>query len=340
MNVVQSYLTSVLKGDFSLYETRLFCKIVEHANKALEGARVKDLANFKVTPDGSTARMTVAVREILSQGTNDYAKVFDAAKALSNKAVEYWNYGKGCWSSNVFTDKKGGTHFYTHLIDNISERDGSGVIKFNVSIWLLQYILTFVKGAFSMYDLQVALSLPTAYSVRMYWLTCSASRPIPYPIQMLRDMLGVGDKYKTNKDFIKRCIAAPAKVLEERNLNGFTFKVVHKNEQSRTSAIKAVLIIPVKRQLITDAQISAKGPLSVYCSRELRDYLMYQANFTDRDLHAIKLVLSDFEKLSDWRDRIVRIVHHARKKGAKQGYIVNAMKDEATKNRILGDGRK
>lgn len=335
MNIVQSYLTSVMKGNFSLYETRLFCKIVERANNELRGKRVKDLKQFKSQFEGQRVRMSVAVRDVVAPGSNDYQKVFDAAKGLADKSIEFWDSDKGLWVSSEYKGKNGVTRYYFHLIEEVSEKNGSGKVNFYISVWLWHYILTFVNGAFSMYDLQVALSLPTAYSVRMYWLTSSATRPIPYPIQMLRDMLGVGDKYKSNKDFIKRCIADPARVLEERGLNGYTYKAIHKYENSKTSAIKSILIIPVKRQALTDSQISAQGPLSVYCSNELKQYLQTQCDFEEKSLYANKLTLADFEKIHDWRDIIVRIVHAARRKGASQGYIINAMKNEVAKHTTI-----
>lgn len=337
MNVVQSYLTSIMKGDFSLYETRLFVKIVERANKELEGRKVKELPRNVSLYTGSDLHMKIAIRDIVADGSHDYNKVFKAAQGLADKAIEYWSDKAGKWVSNQYRDAAGVTHYYQHLIERVSSKNGSGFIEFNVSLFLMNYILTFVNGAFSMYDLQVALSLPTAYSVRMYWLTASATQPVPYPVQMLRDLLGTGAKYPSNKDFIRRCIDAPAKVLESRGLNGYAYKVIHQYEQSKTSAIKTILIIPLKRQPLSGNQVVARLPLNSWCQPELRQYLQTQCQFTDQDLHSIKLTLADFQSLPDWRDRLVRIVHHARSKGAGKGYIINAMRDEHAKNvTVLG----
>ena len=59
MNIVQSYLTTVIRGDFSLYEVRIFVKIVEHANKLLKGKTVKEAMATGITADGITANITV-----------------------------------------------------------------------------------------------------------------------------------------------------------------------------------------------------------------------------------------------------------------------------------------
>lgn len=336
MNVVQSYLTSIIKGNFSLYEVRLFTKIVEYANRELEGKRVKDFSGPIRPTLRPSYELAIPFREILTDGSNDVEKVFSAAQNLANKSINYYSRSKKGWVSNTYRDKSGTTNYYSHLVESVRWTRGTGVLYITVSYWLMCYILDIFGHNFSMYNLEHALSLPTAYAVRMYWLVSSATRPIPYPVQMLRDLLGVGNKYPSTKDFIKRCIESPRKILEERGVNGFTYKVIHKYANSKTSKITAILIIPVQRELPSDSQIAAKGPLSVYCSHDLQLYLQTQCLFTDQELYSLKLVLADFQALDDFRNRLVRIVSNARKKGAGKGYIVNAMKSEILENKRLG----
>lgn len=338
MNVIQSYLTTIMKGDFSLYETRIFVKIVEHANKLLSGQRISSLLGKAVSVDGITANISIPIREILTEGTNDYTKVYKAACSLSNKTIEYYDRKRGMWTKNTTTDAKGVTRYYTHLIDNIRYPGGDGMLKCTCATWLLQYILDFVNGNFSMYDLATALTLPSAYSVRMYWLTCSMSKPIPFPVQMLREMLGVGDKYPQPKDFIRRVVAPPSKILEERKLNGYTFKAIHKNKDSKTSKITAILIIPIKRQEPTPRQLTAQAGTSAWVPRDLMQYLTTQADFNNTDFAKLKSEMFEFSHLSNWRDSIVKIVNNSRKKRAGKGYIINAIRGEIKERQCLNPG--
>ena len=331
MNVIQSYLTTVMKGDFSLYETRIFVKIVEHANQLLNGQRITNILGTAVSVDGITANIEIPIKEILTDGTNDYGKVYKAACSLSNKTVEYYDRKKGKWAKNTAPDGKGGVRYYTHLIDNIRYPEGNGLIKFTCATWLLQYILDFVNGNFTMYDLATALSLPSAYCVRMYWLTCSMTKPIPYPIQMLREMLGVGDKYPRPKDFIRRVIAPPAKIFEQRGLNGYVYKAIHKHEDSRTSKITAILLIPVKRQETSTKQLAAKLPANSWIPAELRQYLSTKEQFTSEDFAKLKTDLFEFAKIPKWRDIIVHIANNAAKQRAGKGYIINGIRSEIRK---------
>ena len=258
---------------------------------------------------------------------------------MSNKTVEYYDRKNGKWTKNTAPDGKGGVRYYTHLIDNIRYPEGNGLIKFTCATWLLQYILDFVNGNFTMYDLATALSLPSAYCVRMYWLTCSMTKPIPYPIQMLREMLGVGDKYPRPKDFIRRVIAPPAKIFEQRGLNGYVYKAIHKHEDSRTSKITAILLIPVKRQEQSTKQLAAKLPANSWIPSELRQYFFRQrSNSRPKILQKLKTDLFEFTNIPKWRDLIVHITNNAAKVRAGKGYIINGIRSEIRKyhgNKII-----
>lgn len=335
MNVIQSYLTTIINGDFSLYEIRLFTKIVETANKELEGKRIKDLDGPIKPIKNSSYDIVINYSDVLTEGSNDVQKVRNAAESLSRKQIRYYSRKKAGWVDNSYKDKDGTTNYLSRLVEEVKYTNGTGYMVIKVSYWLMCYILDVYQQRFSMYDLGAALTLPTAYCVRMYWLVASSSKPVQYPIQMLRDMLGVGKKYPSTKDFIKRCIETPRRILADKGLNGYNYQVIHKFAESKTSKIVALVIIPIQRELKSDTQIAAKAPLSIYCPIQLRQYLQSQCAFTDKDLHALKLELADFSKLSNYLDRIVRIVNHARAKGAGKGYIINAMRDEIAGNRML-----
>lgn len=323
-----------MHGDFSLYEVRIFVKIVEHANRALDGQKAITAASKRITADGITANIALDIREILSENTNNYGRVFDACKSLAQKEIEIYSTRQGRWVKVPDKDEKGNTHYYTHLIDNIRYPQGDGKIRFTCAVWLLNYILDIVNDSFSVYDVSIALTLPTSYSVRMYWLTCSMTKPIPYSITMLRQMLGVTDKYKTNKDFIKRCIESPMHVLESRGLNGYTYKVIKSHQGGRTSPIKALLFIPVKRQQETPKQLAAMLPAKAWVPDPLYKYLTTQCGFTKEDIAKIKTELFDFSQIDDWQDIIVKINEHARKKRASVGYYINAIRGEINEHRF------
>lgn len=308
MNVVQSYLTTIMHGKFTLYEIRIFVKIVEHANHVLRGSKISRILGTSVCVDGVNCNLSIPVKSVMTDGSHDYVQVKQSLQSLLQKKVEVYNPDEKVWKAAT-------------LINNIRVAEGDGLIKFVVPKWLMEYILNFVYGNFSEYNLQAALSLPSAYAVRLYWLTCSMTRPISYPIKMLREMLGVGDKYKMTKDFIKRTIEPARKLLEDRKLNGYNF-----TKGMTKGKCTYITFTPIKREEQTKQQLTAQASVSAFVDPGLRQYLTTQCGFSMRELSSNKSTLMEFCKLPDWADQIVDIVERQRKKRRNKGYVINAMK--------------
>lgn len=308
MNIKQSYLTTIMKGSFSLYEIRVFVKIVEHANKLINKKRISSLLGQSICVDGITCNLAIPISEI-AQGSHHTSEIKEACKNMLDKKICFYNRDTKTW------------HLAT-IIQDVRIKDGDSLVRFTIPKWLLEYILDFVAAGFSMYDLQSALSLPSAYAVRFYWLTCSMSTPCNYSVRLLRQMLGVpDDKYDRVKDFIKRCVERPRQLLEKENLNGFSYSLIR---HGRT--VTAIHIVPVKRQDPSKSQLTARAGLSAWCSTPLRQYLQMQCEFTPHELAANKSTLLEFQKIDNWQDLIVKINERARRKRAGKAYIMGSIK--------------
>lgn len=310
MNVIQSYFTTVMKGNFSLYEVRIFIKIVEQANQVIKGSKGSDLLGRAFCTDGINANLSIPIKTLLTENSNDYTLVKKALISLSKKKIEMYDPVAKEWR-------------YTPFISNIRKADGDGLVKFVVAKWLLNYIVDFMYCNFSAYNLAAALALPSAYAVRLYWLTCSMGSELDYTITMLRDMLGTGDHYPRNKDFIKRCIAPAERILKERDLNGFTFtKIVEKGK------ITKIHFVPVKREKTNYQVLQEEIANDQWCHPALRAYLTSQCGFTMRELKNNADTLKKFSSIDGWQDIITKIARRARKQRAGKGYYIKAIKSE------------
>lgn len=317
MNVVQSFLTTIIKGDFSLYEVRIFMRIVELANSAIKGKKVSSLFGKSFCADGINWNLTIPIADILSGCSHHYEEVREALQSMQKKIFTMYFPEDKEWRSAA-------------ILDNIRIADGSGTVKFVVPAWLIEYIMTMYHDRFSEYDLQSALSISSPNAVRLYWLTCSMTAPVPYSIQMLKEILGVADKYKSTKDFIRRCIDTPMNALAKSGLNGFKYeKLMRKNK------ITGLKLIPVKRQEQKPSQLTARATLSAWVNPALRDYLQTQANMRMSEMAAHKAELFEFAKLDGWQDKIVRILNRARRGRKGKGYVFSAIAAEVNENKTL-----
>lgn len=300
-----------MKGKFSLYEMRIFLKIVEHANILIRGQRATKLSGKTWIKDGRNVNLTVPIIEILSENSHDYKKVRTALDSLMSKKVEFYNPEKKVW-------------FYTPVIYNAEMADGSAKITFSVAAWLINYILDFTYKNFTQYDITAAFSLPSPYAVRLYWITCHMQHPLSYSVDMLREMLGVGDKYPSTKDFIRRCIDPSQKILEVRHLNGFTYtKVVKANR------ITAITFSPVVRQEPSDEESAANlHTRSMWIPQQLYMFLTTAAEFEKTELAKHKPLWINFVKVDNWPVKIADIVKRSHKAENPKGFIINAVKGE------------
>lgn len=312
---VQSWLSSVMRGKFTLYETRIFAKIVESVQgKIHEEGGVSYVVGRQLSKDGVNAVFECKIKDLLNVGSHRYAEVKSALENLKHKEVFFQDEDKKIYKSSYF-------------INNYIWSGEEGKVTISSPEWLLQLILDFKKGA-SIYNLDVAMSFRRPSTVRLYMLLCGQRQAITYPIGFLRSILGVSDdQYKQTRDFIKRIITPAKQEMDDKGSNSFSYEV-NKATDYYKSAITSITFRPIRREAEEKTSLAARISLSQLCPMPLQRYLTMQCQFTDNELKANKVTLYEFGKLKDYQDKIVNIVERQRKKQASKGYIIKAMRSE------------
>lgn len=309
MNVIQSYCSTIIKGKFDLYEIRIFMKIVELANHVIKGKPLSAFIGKAFSADGINCNLTIPIKELLTENSHHYEEIKEALDSLKMKELRFY-------------DPANKVYYSATLLNNIRIAQGDGLVRFTVPNWVMEYILNFITKNFSRYNLEAALALPTVNSVRLYWLTANMRDPVTINLKFLKELLGCGDKYKYNNDFIKRCIEPARKILQSRKLNGFRFeKIIEKN---RCTKIK---FYPIKRQQEQPNEITARATISAWVNPALRQVLTERAGFNADALSKNKALLFEFSSLETWQQDIVKIIENGRKQRAGIGYYINAMKN-------------
>lgn len=309
MQVVQSYYTSIMRANLSLYETRILLRIVERAQSALHGDPARAHIGQKVSADGVNYNFSIAIKELLSDGSHHYEDVREACSSLADKDVEWYSPDGKQWRK-------------ASMIYNVRTDAGSGSVEFSCAKWLIDVILDMTQG-FSKYVLESAMSLRSPYAVRLYMLTASMSTPMFIRVEFLRDLLGVENMYSQTRDFIKRCVEPARAELERENVNGFTYEII-----KVAGKIAKLRLLPVKREKLTRTELTAKAGLSAWCPASMRNYLMLAGGFSARELSANKNTLFQFSKLPAWEDRLQAIIERQRRGRFGKGYIIGALKSE------------
>lgn len=314
---IQSWLSTVMRGHFSLYETRIFTKIVESVQDVIhqEGG-VSLVIGRQISTDGLNRTFEVPIKELMNVGAHRNADVKKALENLKHKEVLFRDEEKKLYKSSWF-------------INNFVFDSLHGKVTISVPEWLLSLILNFKAGA-SIYNLETALSFRKPATVRLYMLLCNQRNKITYSIKFLREIMGVkDDQYKQTRDFIKRTIEPARLEMDAKGSNSYTYTANKLNADNIISPITSITFTPIKREQQSKESISSKVSLGLLCPTALQQYLTYQCNFTIDDLKKIKPTLYEFSKLDNYLDRIVAINERARKGRKGIGYIINAMRSEA-----------
>ena len=311
-DVIQSYILTTAKYDFTVYEKRILYRIVELAQKDLQGKSLdvgyridKTLFDDKI--------ITMPIKSFLSskEDTN-YVQVKKALEKLNEKKIEYETAEK--WQLIRLIEKP--------VIDKYNS---TVQFEINPNIWLA--ILNFAKG-YRKYELKTAMSFNSVYAMRFYELLSNVKTPIAYSIDELKRMFAIENKYKKINDFIKRVIEPAQEELTEKAPYSFDFVPLKTGRK-----ITALKFIPIPLPENRDKELERKELQKQVSLRwdlpsDVIQYLKFRYGFTDKE---IKRNLSVLKKANEEIDLLLFIAQKYPKTQNKRnpkGYLINAIKDE------------
>ena len=210
--VVQSYLVTSARYNFSVFEKRILYRIVELIQKEIQGLSFS--SDVKIQPslfDDREITMPLSMFLLRNEADNNHKNIRQAFKDLASRVVEKENNRK---------------YVVFHVIARAEVDKYSRSVKFVIDRELYADLLDFAKG-YSTYELQVAFSFRSQYTMRLYELTSRQKKPIVYSIARLREIFCLEDHYQATSAFIKRVIAPAQRELEASTAPCFfTYKLM------------------------------------------------------------------------------------------------------------------
>lgn len=324
MKQVQSYISVMLNGKFSVYQMRIFLKIVQRAQALMKanGGRYSDYINKAFCMDGYNVNFAVPVQEIVGGKCHNYSPLKEAILTMeSGWIVQHYDWDKRVWRA-------------TPVIYNAEIEEQSGILRFTCANWLVSYITDFRRYGYRSYDYDVAMSLRNPNTAKLYLLTCSQDKSLQYSLDTMKRWLGVENIYKRPADFARRCLEPAKKELEKLGVNGFDYEFTHERKDKKTSPITGVVLKPVKRGKAEEVKNAAETNAEVWTSidKTLVNYLVTNVGFTIKELSKVKDDLIAFTALDDWRWKITDIITRARQKRKNHGWIIQAVRGEIKKS--------
>ncbi|MCA4808108.1 replication initiation protein [Myroides odoratimimus] len=313
--VLQSYILTTAKYDYSVYEKRILYRIIELNQNLMEGKKLN--SKYAVNPTlHRSFEYIMPYSAFLTDEDKDknHKRIKEAFLTLSQKIIEY---------ENDVVYKCAG------IVFNVKLEKRQDVISFYVADWIYNALMDFSKG-YRKYELATAMSFQSEYSMRFYELFSNQAKPINYGIDTLKEMFGISDKYVGRpSDFIKRVVIPAKKELDELSPYTFIYK-----ELKTGRKITSLQFIPIYQASKEDAilkskQIGQKISTGFYLDATDKEYLIAQYGFTDKEIKNNSDLFEKLYKELEQGELIDKLSELRRKAGEShnpKGYVIASLR--------------
>lgn len=309
-NVIQSYILTTAKYDFSVYEKRILYRIVEMYQHLLQGKKLSERYRIDKNIFGDQI-VTMPVDSILTGDSDqNYTRIKQALIALRNKTFEY-NDGEK-WKLIGIVEKP--------------VLDKQGVIEFEMRKEVFEPMLDFSKG-YRKLELKVAMSFESIYAMRFYELLSGQKHPITYRIEHLKIIFSIEDKYKLNADFIRKVIDPAKKELDAKSPFSFEYTPVKIGRKIESIKFYPYEIPENRDEELERKELQRQTSLAWDLDKIYIDYLEQNFAFSRQEIKNNRDLFIKAQEKLDLLLELSRLKVVAAEKDNPKGYVINAIKN-------------
>lgn len=311
-DVIQSYIITSARYDFSVYEKRILYRIVEANQEVLEN---KQLSNkYIIDTDLFNTKSYLMPISCFLNGEDDknHKRIKEAFRSLEDKSFMYED-------DDIITSIR--------LVRKFEINKRSGFVRFSLDLPIYSALIDFSKG-YKKYELQTAMQFESVYSMRFYELMSGQKDPIEFKIETLKGMFSISDKYKRVNDFLRYVLDVAKKELDEKSPYSFEYE-----PQKQGRSYHSILFFPKYNPKNRDVELERKDlqkqvSLSWDLPRNVVDYLKHNFGFTtDGIKNNIDLFKSAHDKI-DLIEFLASIKGKVRGSNNPQGYVIGAIRKQ------------
>lgn len=303
--VLQSYIITTAKYDFSIYEKRILYRQIEIEQELLLGQTIKPGVIIE-TNLWKDKKYTIPVNWLLPNGEKDknHYQVKKAFEALMSKKIIY----------ETPDAIEGFPIIQRFKIDKKGEN-----VTWQVPHEIVDVIVNFAKG-FRKYELKTAMEFESVYSMRFYELLSGQTTPLTYTIEQLKSMFQIQNRYKQVNDFLRFVIEPAKKELDAKSPYSFDY---HVNKEGRK--FHSITFSPVIKEEVTEQQLRKYSPKKL--SSEVENYLLNNIGYTQSEIEANRdLWFRATMMLPDILVQLEKLSGKSRISKNPKGWIIGAIK--------------
>ncbi len=313
--MIQSYLVTAARYDFSVYEKRIIYRLVEVCQCALEGQKLN--AGFRINnllyEEMKEVEMPIAAF-LKDENDENYKRAKQALFDLNNKIMEYED-------DEIWKPMR---------IIEMPKLVKKGSVKFVLHKEIYDSLLNFSKG-FRRFELKTAMEFESVYAMRFYELLSGKSEPITYSVDDLKIMFHLEDKYKQINDFLKRVIIPAQKELSEKAAFSFTFTPVKHGKKVISLTFFPYLIPDNMDEDLERKRLERELSLRWSLDKIYVDYLKQNYLFENDEIRNNLDTLKKAAGSMDLLNFLAQKRRVAAQKKSPKGWIIGAIKKELKK---------
>lgn len=312
--LIQSYIFTAAKYDFTAYEKRIMYRLVECAQKEIEGIKIKDNMH-KIKPIQIGREITLPTASILrNEKDENYTIAKKAFQSLCEKVVIYED--ADYWTATQIIAKP-----------KISKKEGTVTFLVFDEIW--NCILDFTKG-YRKYELAIAMKFKSVYAMRFYELMSGQKKPLFVLLEGpdgLRERFCLQGKYERVNDFKRYVIDVAKKELDEHSPYSFVAK-----EEKEGRKVIGWTLFPVFYEDREDPALQEQARMAKVTARlqlenNVYDYLKFSFDFKSDEINKNKKTLIEGQnRIPDFMEFLGELKKGARLAENPKGYVIGAIK--------------
>lgn len=311
-NIIQSYLITTAKYDFTADEKRVLSNLINVLQPLLEGKVLRGKVQQDLFQD-----YCLELPSSTFLGENDktnHSRIKKALDLLEEKKL--YQEDENSWRK-------------IRLIESPRYLK-RGVVQFRLAKELVELFLNFDKG-YSKYQLETSLKLKSVYAMRLYELISGQTQPLTYKISYLKEIWGATQKaYERNYNFIQRVIIPAQEELNEKANWTFIFTPIKEGKK-----FTKIMFTPVHNPRNEDTsteehELIRQISISRLIESNLKNYLLQTCGFSVQEIKNNIPTLKKFSELykQDTDGKIREIWARARDKRNPKSYLIGSIKCE------------
>ena len=286
LQVIQSYILTTSRYDFSVYQKRIMYLLVKIAQADLNGKKLDKNYLIGETLFGDK-KISMRYSDLMEEDHRNYKRIKDALWSLNDKKFEYHDRASG-WES------------LHRLIDKPKINKETKALEFQVDDIVWKVILDISAKGWRKYEIDRAMSFESVYAMRFYELVSGTLDGYiqQFTIEALKEMFHLVGRYKQINDFLKRVVIPAKTELDAKSPYSFNYKMIKaKGSRKYTSILFTTIIIPENQnQEVEKKALQKETSSSHFLDKELRRYLMDKYAFDEKGLRSnIELIESSLK---------------------------------------------